>query len=136
MTEKLILKNIGEGDYEFLFSLLKNRKPNVSISHREMPTYSEHVKFVESEPYHQWHIILLNKKKIGSVYLSKNDEIGISLVEDVQGKNIGSAVLKLIMEKNPRERFLANINPNNFNSKKFFEKNGFKLIQYTFEKIN
>tara|TARA_Y100001936_G_scaffold34250_1_gene32287 strand:+ start:5070 stop:5486 length:417 start_codon:yes stop_codon:yes gene_type:complete len=136
MTESLILQNIDEKDYEFLFNLLKNRKPNVSISHKKMPTYEEHVKFIESKPYHQWYIIFLNGEKVGSAYLSKNDEIGISLVENIQGKNIGSEVLDLVIKKNPRTRYLANINPNNLYSKKFFEKNGFELIQHTFEKIS
>ena len=68
--------------------------------------------------------------------MSKNNEIGISLVENVQGKNLGSEVLELIIKRNPRKRYLANINPKNLYSKKFFEKNGFELIQHTFEKIS
>ena len=38
------------------------------------------------------------------------------------------------MKKNPRKRFLANVSPKNKKSMEFFKKNGFKLIQYTFEK--
>lgn len=136
MTENLTLENVKEEDYEFLFNLLKNRKSNVSISHRKMPTYREHIEFIESKPYHQWYIVFFDKERIGSAYLSKNDEIGISLVENVQGKNLGSKVLEMIIKRNPRKRYLANINPKNLYSKKFFEKNGFDLIQHTFEKIS
>jgi RimJ/RimL family protein N-acetyltransferase len=101
-----------------------------------MPTYLQHVEFIESKPYEKWYIVLLDEKNIGSTYLSKNDEIGISLIEEMQGKGMGSRILELIIEKNPRNRYLANINPNNSSSVRFFEKNGFKLIQHTFEKIN
>ena len=136
-TQSLIgLKSVTNSDVKFLFDLLKERDPRVNISHRKMPTYSQHTKFIKSKPYSKWYIILKSKQKIGSIYLSKNDEIGISLMENVQGKNLGSKVLELIIKRNPRKRYLANINPNNLYSRKFFEKNGFELIQHTFEKIS
>jgi len=136
MTDNLTLREVEKIDYEFLFKLLQDRKPNVSISHKKMSTYSQHIEFIESKPYEKWYIVLLDEKNIGSTYLSKNDEIGISLIEEMQGKGMGSRILELIIEKNPRNRYLANINPNNSRSVRFFEKNGFKLIQHTFEKIN
>ena len=136
MTDNLTLREVGKIDYEFLFKLLQDRKPNVSISHKKMSTYSQHIEFIESKPYEKWYIVLLDEKNIGSTYLSKNDEIGISLIEEMQGKGMGRRILELIIEKNPRNRYLANINPNNSRSVRFFEKNGFKLIQHTFEKIN
>ena len=136
MTDNLTLREVEKIDYEFLFKLLQDRKPNVSISHKKMPTYLQHVEFIESKPYEKWYIVLLDEKNIGSTYLSKNDEIGISLIEEMQGKGMGGRILELIIEKNPRNRYLANINPNNSSSVRFFEKNGFKLIQHTFEKIN
>ena len=42
-------------------------------------------------------------------------------------------VLKLFLKMNPRSRYLANVNPKNDKSSNFFKKNGFKLIQYTYE---
>ena len=42
-----------------------------------MPTLIEHEKFVLSNPYTNWYIIKKNNEKIGSIYLSKRDEIGI-----------------------------------------------------------
>jgi len=78
--------------------------------------------------------ILKSKQKIGSIYLSKNDEIGIFLSKKFQGKNVGNFVLNELMKKNPRKRFLANVNPKNKKSISFFKNNNFKLIQYTFER--
>jgi RimJ/RimL family protein N-acetyltransferase len=128
------LKSVTNSDVKFLFDLLKERDPRVNISHRKMPTYSQHTKFIKSKPYSKWYIILKSKQKIGSIYLSKNDEIGIFLSKKFQGKNVGNFVLNELMKKNPRKRFLANVNPKNKKSISFFKNNNFKLIQYTFEK--
>ena len=73
------------------------------------------------------------KTKVGSIYLSKNDEIGIFLKKRYHNMGIANKALELLVEKNPQERYLANVNPKNSNSIKFFKKNNFKLIQYTFE---
>jgi len=128
------LKSVTNSDVKFLFDLLKERDPRVNISHKKMPTYSQHTKFIKSKPYSKWYIILKSKQKIGSIYLSKNDEIGIFLSKKFQGKNVGNFVLNELMKKNPRKRFLANVNPKNKKSISFFKNNNFKLIQYTFEK--
>lgn len=132
------LRNVNQSDFRFLYNLLKERNPNMNISHKKMPTYSEHVKFVKSKPYTKWDVIEYGKQKIGSIYLSKNDEIGIFLKKQFQGKNVGQESLELFMKMNPRKRYLANVNPKNTISQKFFKKNGFKLIQHTyeFEEIN
>ncbi len=63
----------------------------------------------------------------------KNNEIGIFLKKIHHGKGIGSKALKLLITKHPRKRYLANINPNNIFSTKFFKNNKFKLIQHTYE---
>ena len=84
------LKSVTNSDVKFLFDLLKERDPRVNISHRKMPTYSQHAKFIKSKSYSKWNIILKSKQKIGSIYLSKNDEIGIFLSKKFQGKNVGN----------------------------------------------
>ena len=127
------LKSIAKSDHRFLYQHLKERNPSANISHKKMPTYAEHVRFVMSRPYSKWYIIIHKNKKIGTIYLTKQNEIGIFIKNKVQGKLIGQRVLKLLMEKNPRKRYLANVSPKNKKSISFFKKNGFKLIQYTFE---
>ena len=127
------LKPVDKSDFRFLYQHLKERNPSANISHKKMPTYAEHVKFVTSRPYSKWYIIIHENKKVGTIYLTKQNEIGIFIKNKVQGKLIGQRVLKLLMEKNPRKRYLANVSPKNKKSIVFFKKNGFKLIQYTFE---
>ena len=67
------------------------------------------------------------------IYLSKNNEVGIFISKKFQGEDFATEALKLIMNKNPRPRYLANVNPKNLRSAKFFKKNKFKLIQHTYE---
>jgi RimJ/RimL family protein N-acetyltransferase len=127
------LRNVNQSDFRFLYNLLKERDPSVNISHKKMPTYSEHVKFVKSRPYTKWSIIESGKQRVGSIYLSKHDEVGIFLKKRFQGRNVGQQSLELFLKMNPRKRYLANVSPINIASQKFFKKNGFRLIQYTYE---
>ena len=127
------IRLVKESDFRFLFNLLKQRDRRSNISHKKMPTYYEHVKFVKSKPYSKWYIIQKSKIKIGSIYLSKNDEIGIFINKRFQRERIATKSLELLMNKNPRSKYLANVNPKNLRSAKFFKKNNFKLIQHTYE---
>lgn len=131
--ESISLRLVNSSDHRFLFNLLKERDSRANISHKKMPTYSEHVKFVKSRPYSKWYIIEKSNRKLGSIYLSKNDEIGIFLKNVYHGRGFAEHALSLIIEKNPRQRYLANVNPKNKKSIKFFKKNKFKIIQHTYE---
>jgi|TARA_B100000949_G_C14168793_1_gene402388 RimJ/RimL family protein N-acetyltransferase len=146
MLTEYFMRPVRDSDASFLFDLLKERDSYVNISHKKMPTYASHVKFITSKPYKKWYVIFsldglrseskYTKTKVGSIYLSKNDEIGIFILKRFQGKNIGKYVLTELMKRNPRSRYLANVNPKNKKSMQFFKNNGFKLIQYTFELTN
>ena len=133
-NNKIILKLVSKSDYRFLYDLLAQRNSKINISHKRMPTWEEHVRFVKSKPYSKWYIIYNKDEKIGSILLTSENEVGIFIKNDVQHKGIGSVALQLLIKKNPHLRYLANINPKNKESIEFFKKNNFKLIQYTYEK--
>jgi RimJ/RimL family protein N-acetyltransferase len=134
MSENEIkLKEVNESDLKFLYQHLKERDPITRISHKKMPTFAQHEKFVLSNPYTKWYIIIQKNKKIGSIYLTEMDEIGLFLKKDAQGKGLGQKSLELLMKLNPRNRYLANVSPKNKKSTQFFKKNKFKLIQHTYE---
>ena len=59
-------------------------------------------------------------------WLKKNKEQNIT-------NKIRSKVLKMIIRKNPRNRYLININPRNTSLRNFLKNEGFKLIQHTYE---
>lgn len=127
------IQKVSKSDIRFLFNLLKERDKKANISHKSLPTYPQHVHFFLSKPYKAWYIIKWKNKKAGSIYLSKQDEIGIFLRKKFRNLGLGNKALKILIKKHPRPRYLANISPKNLKSINFFKKNGFNLIQYTYE---
>ncbi len=131
MTELVNIYN-EEDHMQILYGFLSERTPEQSISHKEMPSIEDHIDFVDSEPYLAWYFIVDDFQIVGSVYLTKQREIGISIGEDWRGCGYGSAAVKMLMERHPG-KFLANINPDNDVSIKFFAQFGAKHIQNTYE---
>ena len=129
------LKPVTKNDVLFLYDLLKIRDPLANISHKKMPSYDEHTNFILSNPYTIWYIIEYEGKKTGSIYLSKQDEIGISLVDNSLYDKIGKSIIKLLFKNNPRKRYLAKVSPQNKKLQNFFVNNGFRGLEYTYEMI-
>ncbi len=127
------LKPVTKNDALFLYELLKTKDPIANISHKKMPSYDEHVNFILSNPYAIWYIIEYEGKKIGSVYLSKHDEIGISLVDNSLYDKIGKSIIKLLIKNNPRKHYLAKVSPRNKKLQNFFVNNDFTGLEYTYE---
>jgi len=135
MNSSIKLNQVTKNDTLFLYDLLKNKDPNANISHKKMPSYDEHVEFVMSKPYTNWYIIEYDKKNVGAIYLSKQDEIGISISNDYEYDQIVKPALKLLMKLNQRKRYLANTSPKDVRSQEFLLKNGFTGLEYVYEMI-
>jgi hypothetical protein len=129
---KLTLKCVSEKDYKFLYDLLKNRNPKENISHRDMPTYREHLRFIKNHTYSKYYIIYIEDIRIGRVYITEKGEIGISLLKKYNR-------LKKILFKNfsfhPLVKFV-NVSPKNKLDQKILKSLGYKIIQYTYENIS
>ena len=136
MNSDVKLKQVTKNDALFLYELLKNKDSNANISHKKMPSYDEHVEFVMSKPYTNWYIIEYDKKNVGTIYLSKQDEIGISINNDYEYDQIVKPALKLLMKLNQRKRYLANTNPKDVRAQEFLLKNGFTSLEYVYEMKN
>jgi len=117
-----------------LYQLLEERSPEINISHRKMPTWEEHRVFVSSYPYLVWYLIEVEEVPVGAIYLSKQDEIGVFILQIYQGRGYARRAISMLMEHHPRERYLANINPENHKSIELFRDLGFSHIQVTYEK--
>ena len=128
------LKPVTIDDAEFLFDLLKQREGIVNISHKSLPTWEEHVEFFKNNTYKSWDIIWVGNTRVGNIYLTKNDEIGIFIDKKSQSKGYGTEALEEFMKKNGKKRYLANISPTNYKSIQFFGKHGFIHIQNTYHK--
>ena len=133
----MVLKPVTIDDAKFLFDLLKQREGIVNISHKSLPTWEEHVEFIKNNTYQSWDIIWVDNVRIGNIYLTDRDEIGIFLDKKSQSNGYGSIAINEFMKKNGKKRYLANINPTNYKSIQFFGKHGFIHIQNTYHrKIN
>lgn len=129
------LRSVKKNDHRFLYSLLKERDSRINISHKKIPPYTQHVKFVMSKPYFRWYIVYHKNKKVGSTYLTRQNEIGINLKRGINEK-VRHNALELLIKMNPRQRYLSNVSPRNKNGIKFLKNHGFKLIQYTYELVS
>tara|TARA_B100001758_G_C17924425_1_gene360233 strand:- start:115 stop:516 length:402 start_codon:yes stop_codon:yes gene_type:complete len=128
------LKSVSQDDAEYLYELLKQREGSVNISHRSTPEWQTHVEYIENNSYQSWDIILVDGVKVGNIYLTERDEIGIFIDKKYQSKGYGSIAIEKFMKKNGKKRYLANINPTNYKSIQFFGKHGFLHIQNTYHK--
>jgi len=118
-----------------LWELLLQRKYN--ISHKNMPTPAEHVKFIESKPYRFWFLIEVDGQFVGMIYLSKMNEIGVGILEEHKHKGYGiQAVTKMVTEYKPLKeipsirsgQFIACVNPENQKAIEMFSRIGFGHI--------
>jgi RimJ/RimL family protein N-acetyltransferase len=129
---KLIPIEIDPDAPRLLFDLLAERRADQSISHERMPTFVEHCSFVRDHPYEAWYLVEHGSDIIGAIYLSKRDEIGVSLFERFTNNGLGGMAADLLMATHGKRRYLANVAPRNEPSRKMWAKKGFKHIQDTY----
>jgi RimJ/RimL family protein N-acetyltransferase len=122
----------------FLYELLRQRDINtVSLSHRVMPTVSEHIAFVMSKPYTMWFVVWADGIRVGAIYLTNRNEIGIDIRKNAQRKGYGEWAVRKLMStcpmhgNKPIQGFYANVNPKNTPSLNMFRKLGFVDFQMT-----
>ena len=123
-----------------LYHLLSQRLPMESISHKRMPSFADHEAFFDSQPYREWFLIeipvadpIVTSTYVGMIYLSKQYEIGLAIDREHRRHRFGRIALELLMARHRGARLLANINPGNEKSIRFFLRAGFEgPIQVTF----
>jgi RimJ/RimL family protein N-acetyltransferase len=123
-----------------LYEMLKERldEPDTNISHKSLPSWENHIDFVNSDPYKFYDMIVFSddpRHVIGYIYVTYNNEIGIHIKKVHRGNGYGTTALMKMLDAYPFDAFFANINPKNTRSIELFESLGFTLIQQTY-KIN
>lgn len=116
----------------YLYALLVERPVEANISHRKMPTAAEHLAFFASRPYLVWHLVQEGKTVLGSVYLTKQREIGVFIFREHQNQGWAKKAIAELRKLHPG-RCLANVAPGNEVSKRLFEGLGARHIQNTYE---
>lgn len=133
VDSKLTLRRVTPEDYGFLFSVLAQRTSDVYISSGvKLPSWQHHVLHWGSGAYAEAYIIMLDDLPAGYCYLSRNNEIGIHLIEVCQGHGIGPAIVRHLCRSHPGKALYANVSPYNIRSQRMFEKMGWQLVQQTY----
>lgn len=118
---------------KLLYDLLAQRPVAANISHKKMPSWGEHLDFIASSPYRAWYLVQPGSSGfVGSIYLSKQNEIGVAIFPEFQGRGHGTQAVLTLMQQHGPGQYLANVAPKNEASRKMFEKLGFKLVQHTY----
>lgn len=129
------------GAARFLYELMKEREPEMNISHRGLPRWDEHVAFIRRRPYRFWYLIEVDGAWAGYISATADNEIGVVIRKAYRGQGLGPKAIKALITlhyPNPgvpserNNRWLANINPENEHSKHVFQKLGFRKLQETF----
>ncbi len=78
MKDEILFRDVEliEEHFRILYSFLLDRKYN--ISHKNIPTYDEHVFFVKNHPYRNWVLVERESKVFGNFYIHTDNSIGIN----------------------------------------------------------
>jgi hypothetical protein len=109
-TILLVRVKKNEEHIKTLYEILKKRA--INISHRSVPSYSEHIKFVLNHPYRIWYLISLNNEFIGNAYIMKNNCVGIAIIKNI---NLAiPAVINIISRRHKPLKPIKSIRPGSF----------------------
>ncbi len=93
---------------EVLYDQLKNRE--YDISHKFLPRFQDHIKFVKSHPYLHWVMILKDGSPIGNFYIQEDNSVGLNITEP--SLSLISEVLAYICENfSPRNEVKSKVPP-------------------------
>lgn len=135
------------GAVDLLWALLLDRSreedQHTNISHREMPTFEQHLEFVRAKPYYLWFIIFASGiGPIGAINVTERNEIGIVIDPRYRGRGFGRDAVQHLLKVYPPlpaipskrpGHFVANINPNNEASIRLFTSLGGVHISNTYK---
>lgn len=100
---------------------------------------NEHYEYLRSHDddanFHHW-MIKNDEKIVGYVRIVQED-VGIMIKEECQGKGIATRALELVIKEAKTlgmSKLIALVKPENIQSKKIFEKNNFEMKMYWYEK--
>lgn len=120
-----------------LYNLLHRRKYN--ISHKKMPTFEEHEIFVQNNPYRAWYLIKKENLCVGSVYILRDNCIGINMDLPVV-QSIQETILFITSKHKPLKEiksirppnYYMNVSIDNSDMQRILETIGATKIQYTY----
>ena len=131
------IKKSSKEHHENFYKILE--KKTYFISHDDLPSFEEHKKFIEKNPYRFWKIIKMDNVILGSFYITFDNSIGINLIEAEYNLYL-EIIKKILIEYKPLKEkkslrskyFIFNSNPKNNLLIKALKKIGTEHIQNTY----
>ena len=106
---------------EVLWDLLRERPDYANISHDGKANRNRHVSFVLAHPYREWCLIMAKTEGagpqlswhgwVGAIYITHQNEIGIGILKAHQRKGYARQAIDLMVQRRPRDYYLANVAP-------------------------
>ena len=133
----LIRVKKNEEHIRTLYKILEKR--SINISHRSLPSYADHKRFVLAHPYRFWYLISENNNFIGNTYILRSNSVGITLLNEIE--RVTPVIITEIMKRHKplseiksvrTATFDFNASPNNVDYISALKKMGAKLTQVTF----
>lgn len=138
---KLIKIKPTSSQIKILYNLLKRRPKN--ISHKKMPNFSDHTKFVKNNPYRAWWILQDNNNKdiiLGLAYVNYDNSVGLHL--NLSEINFSASFFINKIKKNLKslkaqkskiyKDYYFNVSPTNIELINWLAKSGYKENQRSF----
>ena len=123
-----------------LYELLEYRGQN--ISHKTLPTFTEHKRFVLEHPYKTWWLLFspTTDELIGSIYIGKDNSVGLNLKFEkisFSATYLFEELGRLVKPNEPRKsivsnQYFINASPRDFRLKNWLSDSEFYLNQVSF----
>ena len=125
-----------------LFHQLKYRA--FTISHKHMPSFEEHERFVNNHPYREWFLVNQANTSLGNVYIHYNNSIGLNCGSNITPHQIEILLNKIYSSYTPlpalpsvrNGEFFLNIASSNFDLQEKLKALGFIELEKTFIREN
>ena len=135
----IFLKSVDKKDWDFIYHLRTNKNYKNNFYTKSSFSKDEHYSYLskqEQSPNFLHWMIMIEDQNVGYIRILDND-VAIMIEEKHQSKGIGQQALELLEKEAKKDgvhKLVGRIMINNKSSKKIFEKNGYNLLFYWFEK--
>lgn len=121
---------------EFLWKILKERPKEAALA--DMPTWEQHQQFVlYGNEFLAWYVIHAEIEKayhpVGNIYLTRQGEVGIAILERYQRRGYAKKAIKEVMKRHPMQRYKAQVANLNYRSHALWVSMGGEVVSSTYE---
>ena len=133
------LRPVKKKDWDYILKLRNKKEFREFFEHQHTISKNEHYAYLrrqEKNPNFFNQIICNDDKDVGYIRILDSD-VSIIIDKKFHGRGIGQTALRLIEPKAKKlgfEKLIGRITVQNKPSRKIFEKNGYRLKMYWFEK--